>query len=152
MFLPVTHSLVVQADEELRLLRFQWAAPSTDPIRPALVWGRDLVVRHQPTRALVDFTGLPPIEFLDEIWMARHWVPIIAAQSLHQAALVFRNRHHRHNQLVIETLLWVARRQVRFQFQLFDDVPSALHWLTESAEAVRRLQAEWATGAPVARR
>ena len=151
MLLPVINSLVVQAEEDLRLLRFQWAVPSMQPIRPAFEWGRDLLVARQPTRTLVDFTGLPPIGLADELWLVSSWLPVIAAQSLEQAALVFPRRYQLHNQLALEPWIWVARRLISFPFQLFDEAPMALHWLTGSAETVQRLQTEWLAARPLAR-
>jgi hypothetical protein len=151
MLLPITDSLVVQTDDALRLLRFQWAASSRQAVRPAFARGRDLVIEYQPTRTLVDFSGLPPIGMADEIWLARNWLPIILKQSLQHVALVFRAHHHLHNQLVFEALFWAGRRHIGFEFQLFDDSTAALHWLTGSDCAVQSLQAEWLAAAPVAR-
>ena len=154
MLLPITDSLVVQSDEALRLLRFQWVTLSRQPIRPAFARGRDLVVQFQPTRVLVDFTGLPSIGIADEIWLARHWLPVLLRQSLQQAALVFKSQlhlHNLHNQIALEALLWAGRRHMNLQFQVFDDAESALDWLTDSQEAARELQAEWLNSAPVVR-
>lgn len=151
MLLPISDSLLVQADADLRLLRFQWAATSSQPVRPALVRFLELVVAHQPRHLVVDFTGLPPIGFADEIWLARRLMPVIVAQSLELVALVFPARIRLHNQLAIEALLWASRRTVRFQFQIFDDTSAAIDWLTSSPAAVQQLQAEWAQAAPAGR-
>lgn len=61
MLLPLFHDLQVQSDADYRPLRFQWLNPANSVLRPALALGRDLVVEHQPTHVLVDFTGLPPL-------------------------------------------------------------------------------------------
>ncbi len=124
-------------------MRFQWLRPANRVIRPALMHGRDLVVTHQPTHVLVDFTDLPPISMSDELWMSVHWFPPIARQSLRCVALVYRSGHL-HNQMATEAMFWVSKHLMRFQLQLFDSVPAALDWLVAgNAGAAQRLQAEW---------
>ncbi len=144
MVLPRQHNLQVQHDPQLRLMRFQWVGgPDSQAVRADLVYGRNLVVAQQPTHVLVDLAGLPPIEMQDELWMTVHWFPKIAASRLQYVALVLRPGQL-HNQMAIEAMLWLGRRLMRFQMQVFEGVPSALDWLTQGdAEAMHRLQAEW---------
>ncbi|AMJ67379.1 hypothetical protein [Hymenobacter sp. PAMC 26628] len=146
MLFPVIDSLVAQADAELRLLRFQWALLSEDHTRPAFMRGLALLAEHQATRVLVDFTGMPPTSVTEEIWLAQHWVPGILRQAcLLQAAMVFDNEYDLHNWAKMKNLLGPSHLR-SFQFQFFDDVVAALHWLTDSDAAVQRLQAEWKSG------
>ncbi|MFD1467452.1 STAS/SEC14 domain-containing protein [Hymenobacter caeli] len=148
MLFPLFDALQVQHDAGLRLLRFQWLDLANHRLRPALERGLELVVAHQPTHVLVDFEGLPPIGIKDELWMSTYWFPRIAGQSLRCVALVLRPEHL-HNQMTTEAMFWVARHLMRFQVQVFDEVPAALDWLTGRA-AAQRLQAEWAAGPPPA--
>jgi len=148
MLLPLFDALQVQHDVPRRLMRFQWLDRANPVVRPALVHGRELVVVHQPTHALVDFTGMPPLSTQDELWMSVHWLPRVARQSLQQVALVLRSGHL-HNQMAIEALFWFGRHLTRFQFQVFDDVPPALDWLVAGDRAAaQRLQAEWDAARP----
>lgn len=149
MVLPLRHSLQVQHDPLLHLMRFQWVGNSnSQSVRAGLVYGRDLVVAHQPTHALVDLFGLPPLEMQDELWMSVNWFPKIAASRLRYAALVLRPGQL-HNQMAIEAMLWLGRHLMRFQMQIFEAVPEALDWLTGGdASARQRLLAEWDAALP----
>ena len=74
--------------------------------------------------------------------MPGHWFPKITRPLWRCVALVFRPGHP-HNQMATGTMFWVSKYLMRFQLQLFDAVPAALHWLVASdAGAVQRLQAE----------
>ena len=149
MVFPLRHNLQVQHDPGLRLMRFQWVGSSiSTAMRPGLVYGRDLIVAHQPTHALVDLTGLPLIEMQDELWMSIHWFPKIAGTELRCAALIMRPGQL-HNQMAIEAMLWLGRHLTRFQIQVFEAVPAALDWLTSGdAAAGRYLQADWDAALP----
>lgn len=153
MLLPLFDALQVQLDADARFMRAQWREPAGHylraaqglerSLRPALLHGRDLLVAHQPAHVLVDFEGLPPISLPDELWMTTNWLPQVLTQPMRCVALVLR-REHLHNQMVVESLLWTSRPLLRFQLQVFDDVPTALDWLLEGdAAAISRLQAEW---------
>ena len=148
MLLPRFDDLQVQHDPDLRLMRFQWLNPGNAVLRPALAHGRDLVVAHQPTQVLVDFTGLPPLSIQDEMWMSVHWFPRIAAQPLRSVALVFRPEHL-HNQMAIEAMFWMGRHLLGFNIQLFPEPEMGLQWLVDGeAAAFERLQAEWGAAVP----
>lgn len=142
-------------------MRLQWREPaghylravqaSGRKLRPALAYGRDLIVARQPAYLLIDFEGLPPISLADELWMTVNWLPQVAAQALQQVALVLRHEHL-HNQMVVESLLWAGRQLLHFPIQVFEDVPVALDWLTQGdAAAARRLQQEWDSLPPLSR-
>ena len=148
MLLPLFHDLQVQSDADHQLLRFQWLNPANSVLRPALAHGRDLVVQHQPTHVLVDFTGLPPLSIQDEMWMPVHWFPRIAAQPLRNVALVFRPEHL-HNQMATEAMFWVGRHLLGFSIQIFPEPEMGLHWLVGGdGPALERLQAEWNAALP----
>lgn len=143
MLLPNVDALQIQHDPERNLMRFQWLDVMNLRLRPALVYGRDVVVHHKPAYILVDFRGLPQLSVPDELWMSVHWLPAIASQPIRQVALVYGAVGRLHNEMATEALLWIGRHLIGFQIQVFDDVPAALHWLTGSDAAVEQLQAEW---------
>lgn len=150
MLLPPVDALHVQHDQARRLLRFQWLDSMNLRLRAGLVYGRDLVVAHKPAHILVDFNGLPQLTVQEELWMSVNWLPAIAAQPIRMVALVYSDVGHLHNQMAAETLLWLGRHLIGFQYQVFHDVPAALFWLTNSDEAVEQLQAEWLVAVPKA--
>ena len=141
MILPQVDQLVVQHDPDLRFMRFQWLDATRKRVRPALRHGRNLVRDYQPIHALVDLRGLPDLSIDDQLWMTGHWFPVVAAQALRQAALVLPTATH--NQMAVESLLWVSRHLLRFEVQFFTDEVSALDWLLDSAEVAVALQQEW---------
>ena len=150
MLLPPVDALQTQYDSGRSLMRFQWLDMADLRLRPALVYGRDVVVQYKPTHILVDFNGLPYLSIQDELWMSVHWLPAIAAQPIQQVALVYGLMGRLHNSMAAEALMWAGRHLIGFQIQTFDDVPAALHWLTGSDEAVEQLQAEWQASMVVA--
>ncbi|MBO2008477.1 hypothetical protein [Hymenobacter negativus] len=147
MVFPLAHNLQVQHDLDLRLMRFQWVGgPANHALRAGLAYGRDMVVANKPTHTLIDFHGMPLIDIQDELWLSVHWFPKVARRPLRCVAVIF-TPEQLHNQMAIEAMLWVGRHLMRFEMQVFADVPAALDWLTEGdAAAVQRLQAEWDEG------
>ncbi|MBC8083557.1 MAG: hypothetical protein H7Z21_10130 [Hymenobacter sp.] len=143
MLLPPVDALQIQYDPARNLMRFQWLDPVNLQLRSALVYGRDVVVQYKPTHVLVDLHDLPHLSMQDELWMSVHWLPIIAAQSIQQVALVHGAVGYLHNQMAVEALIWLGRHLIGFQIQFFDDASAALHWLMGSDESVEQLQAEW---------
>lgn len=141
MMLPQVDQLLVQYDVIFRFMRFQWLDATQKQVRPALRHGRNLVREYQPTKALVDLRGLPDLSIEDQLWMTVRWIPIIAAQKLREAALVLPNTLH--NQMAVESILWVSRHLLRFDVQFFSDDASALDWLLDDPEAAAALQQEW---------
>jgi hypothetical protein len=144
MILPLNHNLQVQHNVALKLMRFQWAgSPANYALRAALAYGRDLVVANKPTHTLIDFHGMPLIDIQDELWMSVHWFPQVAQRPLRCVAVIF-TPEQLHNQMAIEAMLWVGRHLMRFQMQVFENVPSALDWLVEGDTAtVQCLMDEW---------
>lgn len=150
MVFPLAHHLQVQHDSSLRLMRFQWVGgPSNHALRAGLAYGRDVVVANKPVHTLIDFHGMPLIDIQDELWMSVHWFPQVARRPLRRVAVIF-TPEQLHNQMAIEAMLWVGRKLMRFQMQVFEEVLPALDWLVEGdTAAVRRLQAEWAEARPL---
>lgn len=149
MLLPCFEALKVQHDAEQRFMRFQWLDPHRRVLRPALEYGREVVEQHQPHLSLIDFTHLPPIGLADELWLSLHWFPRIVQLPFKRVAVVSRPEHL-HNQMVMEAMFWLSRYLIRFQMQLFDDVPSAIEWLLDGdAAAAQKLQHEWDTASPL---
>ena len=147
MIIPAVDALKVQYDAAHNFARFQWLDPGNRVLRPALNYGCHVIENYRPHLALVDFTGLPPVSFTDELWLSVHWFPRIVKGSLQQVALVTRPEQL-HNQMAVEAMFWVARALMRFQVQIFDDIIPALEWLLADDAAAQALQHEWNT-APV---
>lgn len=148
MLLPLFEALKIQYDPERRFTRFQWLDPYRRVLRPALEHGRQVVEQLRPHHSLIDFTHLPPVSLSDELWLSLQWFPRIVKLPFRQVAIVSR-AEHLHNQMVVEAMFWLSRMLIRFQVQLFDDVPSALEWLLGGDQAAAlALQQEWDT-APV---
>lgn len=134
----------VQHDTECQFMRFQWAGgPDNHYLRAGMAHGRDRVVFHRPVRVLLDFTNLPPISLMDELWMSVHWFPKVAGPPLQYVAMIFA-REQVHNQMASEAILRVGRHLFNFQLQFFEEATAALDWLIEgNRTAARQLQAEW---------
>lgn len=148
MLLPAFDALKIQHDATHQFVRFQWLDPHNRVLRPALNHGRHVIEMHCPHLSLVDFTSLPPISLVDELWLSTHWFPRIVQSSLRQVAIVVRPEHL-HNQMAMEAMFWVARALMRFQVQIFDEIPPALEWLlADNTAAALALQNEW-NAAPV---
>jgi len=141
MLLPKVDHLLVQYDQPLQLMRFQWLDNTYTHLRPALKYGRDLVAHYQPVLALLDLNGLPDLSIEDQLWMTVNWLPTIARQKLQRVALVLPATVH--NQMAVEALLWASRHLVSFEVQFFTDTSAALDWTTESAPQIPTLEAEW---------
>jgi len=145
MLLPLFQALKIQVDPAHSFARYQWLDPRNRQLRPALEHGHEVSSQYRPHLALVDFTYLPPVSLADELWLSVSWFPKVVQLPYKQVAIVLQTEHL-HNQMVLEAMLWVARPLVRFQLQLFDDVPSALGWLlADDLATALVLQAEWET-------
>ena len=144
MVLPLQHNFRVQHDAALRLMRFQWVGgPDGRLLRAGMRYCRDLVALHKPFFVLIDFQGMPPVEMRDELWMSVNWFPQVSRRPLRAVAVIY-PPGQLHNQMAMESLLWVGRQRMRYQLQVFEDALSALDWFTNADTATgQRLAAEW---------
>ncbi|MDO7850914.1 hypothetical protein [Hymenobacter convexus] len=144
MILPLSHNFQVQHDPELRLMRFQWVGgPNSRGLRAGMRYSRDLVEKLHPHFVLVDFAGMPPVEMRDELWMSLHWFPRVSRRPLRGVAVMYPPTQL-HNQMAVEAMLWVGRRFMQYQLQVFKSVPAAYDWFTGGDTAAGlRLEAEW---------
>jgi len=128
MLLPSLQALKIQLDASLYFARHQWLGPYNRQVRAGLEHGYHVSAQYRPHLVLVDFTNLPPLGTADELWLSVSWFPRVVKLPFRQVAIMSRTEHL-HNQMVMEAMFWVARHLIRFQIQLFDDIPSALEWL-----------------------
>lgn len=149
MIFPLQHNFQVQHDAALRLMRFQWVgAPTAHLLRAGLRYCRDLVEELHPYHVLVDFHGMPPVEMRDELWMSIHWFPRVSRRPLRGVAVIY-SSGQLHNQMAIEAMLWVGRRLMHYQLQVFEDALAAYDWFTGGDTAAgQRLVAEWDDARP----
>ena len=144
MILPLQQNFQVQHDPELRIMRFQWVGlPNPRALRNGMRYCRDLVAALRPYYVLVDFQGMPPVEMRDELWMSVHWFPRVSRRPLRAVAVIY-TRDQLHNQMAVEAMLWVGRKLMHYQLQVFEDALAAYDWFTNGdTTAGPRLAAEW---------
>jgi len=133
----------IQYDEQLRLLRVEWAAGhDMRRLRPALEQLQQLAQHLQATHGLLSLSDLPDISAYDQIWLGSQWLPKTERLALKQAVVVLDSKQI-YNQQAIETLLTLNRNHVKFDFQFFSQSVAAMHWLTNESRRLPTLLAEW---------
>ncbi|MDQ2769994.1 MAG: hypothetical protein M3Y54_05780 [Bacteroidota bacterium] len=149
MILPLQYNFQVQLDPELRIMCFQWVGPvNRQLLRNGMRYCRDLVAEHKPFYVLVDFHGMPLIDIRDELWMSVHWFPWVSRRPLRAVAVIY-SPEQLHNQMAVEAMLWVGRKLMHYQLQVFETAISAYDWFTEGDTAAgQRLVAEWNAARP----
>lgn len=149
MILPLQYNFQVQLDPELRIMRFQWVGPvNRQLLRNGMRHCRDLVAVHKPYYVLVDFHGMPLIDIRDELWMSLHWFPWVSRRPLRAVAVIY-SPEQLHNQMAVEAMLWVGRKLMHYQLQVFETALSAYDWFTGANTAAgQRLVAEWNAARP----
>ena len=143
MILSRYDNLVIQYDEALALLRFQWRNPySLEHYRDAIGYTDTLMRDCRIKRVITDMRGLPTLTMADQMWLATSWFPRVVRRELEFGALIVLD-NHLYNQMVAESVIFVSKAFIKFDLQYFSDVPSALDWVTQSAATVPALQQEW---------
>jgi hypothetical protein len=133
----------IQYDEQLRLLRVEWAAGhDMRRLRPALEQLQQLAQHLQATHGLLSLSDLPDISAYDQIWLGSQWLPKTERLALKQAVVVLDSKQI-YNQQAIETLL-VFGRQSRVDFQFFRQAVTGMQWLANDSLRLPALFAEWA--------
>jgi hypothetical protein len=133
----------LQFDEELSLLRIEWA--SGNDMRTFRASAEQLLVlsqRLQVRRLLLNMNTLPDISVYDQVWLGAHWIPTLAKSTLERVVLV-NHRRRVHNQLAIESLLAQMLPIIRFDIQYFPQSGPGLHWLSDYSDRLPALLAEW---------
>ena len=133
----------LQFDEELSLLRIEWASGNDMRTFRASV-GQLLVLSQQlqVRRLLLNMNTLPDISVYDQVWLGAHWIPTLVKSVLERVVLV-NHRRRVHNQLAIESLLAQMLPSIRFDIQYFPQSGPGLHWLSDYSDRLPALLAEW---------
>ena len=133
----------LQYDEQLSLLRIEWASGAdTRTLRQSaeqlLALDRELGVRN----LLLNMNTFPDISVYDQVWLGVSWMPGTMKLPLERVVLV-NHRHRVHNQLAIDSLLAMFRSIIKFDIQYFPQPEPGLQWLTDYSARLPALQAEW---------
>ncbi|MGY3088438.1 hypothetical protein ACVWYF_001471 [Hymenobacter sp. UYAg731] len=133
----------MQFDEQLSLLRIEWASGAdTRTLRQSagqlLALDRELGVRN----FLLNMNTFPDISVYDQVWLGVSWMPGIMKLPLERVVLV-NHRHRVHNQLAIDSLLGMFRSIIKFDIQYFPHPEAGLEWMTDHSARLPEIQAEW---------
>lgn len=133
----------LQYDEQLSLLRIEWAAGvDTRTLRQSaeqlLTLDRELGVRN----FLLNMNTFPDISVYDQVWLGVNWMPGLVKLPMERVVLV-NHRRRVHNQLAIDSLLAMFRSIIKFDIQYFPQPEPGLEWLTDHSVRLPEIQAEW---------
>ena len=133
----------LQFDEELSLLRIDWASGNDMRTFRASV-GQLLVLSQQlqVCRMLLNMNTLPDISVYDQVWLGAHWMPGVVKLPLERVVLI-NHRRRVHNQLAIDSLISMVRPLIRFDIQFFSEADSGLQWLSDRSPRLLGILAEW---------
>lgn len=143
MIIHADSALRIQFDAELSLLRSAWV-PGAPVSRYRLACDDLLRVceAYSVQHYLVDMSEVPDISIYDQLWLSRYWVP--TALKLPTERVVYCNQAARvHNQLAIESLLYLARPLITCDVQFFSEADAAMAWLSDYSPRLPALLAEW---------
>ena len=133
----------LQYDEELSLLRVEWAAgDDTRNLRASALALLRLDQELNMQNLLLNVNTFPDISVYDQVWLGTHWMPGIVKLPLQRVVLI-NNRHRVHNQLAIESMLALGRPFIRFDIQFFPNAASGMDWLSDFSPRLPGLMAEW---------
>lgn len=146
--------LSLQYDEQLGLLRVEWASGDDSRTLRAsasklLELDELMTVRHM----LLNMNTFPDISVYDQVWLGTSWMPAITRLPLERVVLV-NHRRRVHNQLAIDSLIALSRPFIKFDIQFFPQPGPGLQWLSDYSPRLPALLAEWdalhgpATGLP----
>lgn len=141
----------LQYDEELSLLRVEWA--TGNDMRNIRASALQLLRLNQELgmrNLLLNMNTFPDISVYDQMWLGTHWMPGVVKLPLERVVII-NNRHRIHNQLAIESMLALVRPFIRFDIQFFPNASSGMRWLSDFSPRLPEVIAEWdAVHAPVA--
>lgn len=133
----------LQYDEELSLLRVEWAAGAdTRNLRASAMHLLRLDQRLGMHNLLLNMNTFPDISVYDQVWLGANWMPGIVRLPLERVVLI-NSRHRVHNQLAIESLLALVRPFIKFDIQFFLDTSSGMRWLSNFSPRLPGVMAEW---------
>jgi hypothetical protein len=133
----------LQYDEELSLLRVEWAAgDDTRNLRASALELLRLDQKLGMHNLLLNMSTFPDISVYDQVWLGSHWMPGIVKLPLTRVVLV-NNRHRVHNQLAIESMLALVRPFIKFDIQFFSNPASGMSWLSDFSPRLSDVMAEW---------
>lgn len=133
----------LQYDEELSLLRVEWAAGNDS--RNLRASALELLRLDQELgmhNLLLNMNTFPDISVYDQVWLGANWMPGILKLPLQRVVLV-NHRHRVHNQLAIESMLALVRPFIKFDVQFFSNAASGMGWLSDFSSRLPQLMAEW---------
>ena len=133
----------LQYDEELSLLRVEWAAG--DDTRNLRASASQLLRLDQElgmSKLLLNMNTFPDISVYDQVWLEAHWMPGIVRLPLERVVFI-NNRHRVHNQLAIESMLALVRPFIKFDIQFFPNAVSGMRWLGDFSPRLPEVMAEW---------
>lgn len=141
----------LQYDEELSLLRVEWAAgDDTRNLRASALQLLRLDEELGMHNLLLNMNTFPDISVYDQVWLGGHWMPGIVKLPLQRVVLI-NNRHRVHNQLAIDSILALMRPFIKFDIQFFPTAASGMRWLSDFSPRFPEVMAEWnAVHAPAA--
>ena len=144
MILHYIANVCVQHAPDLHVLRIEWRAGSDQrQLRASAMQLLELLHEQQVRHVLLDMNTVPDLSLADQLWLATHLVPRLAALPLERLVLAI-DTSQVHNQLAVDILLDLALAVIRFEPHYFPDADSAFDWLAEGAPAQPALVAEWA--------
>lgn len=133
----------LQYDEELSLLRVEWASGDDtrnlrDSATKLLRLDEELGMRN----LLLNMNTFPDISVYDQLWLGANWMPGIVKLPLERVVLI-NNRHRIHNQLAIDSMLALVRPFIKFDIQFFPNPSSGMRWLSDFSPRLPEVMAEW---------
>lgn len=133
----------LQYDEELSLLRVEWAAgDDTRNLRASATQLLRLDEELGMHNLLLNMNTFPDISVYDQVWLGVHWMPGIVKLPLQRVVLI-NNRHRVHNQLAIDSILALMRPFIKFDIQFFPNAASGMRWLSDFSPRLPEVMAEW---------
>ena len=133
----------LQFDEELSLLRIEWASgDDTRTLRGSATQLLELALELGTRHWLMNMNTFPDISVYDQVWLGAHWMPGVVKLPLERVVLV-NHRRRVQNQLAIDSLISTVRPFIRFDIQFFPQAESGLQWLSDRSPRLPGMLAEW---------
>ena len=143
MIITTIPDLSLQYDQDLSLLRVEWAAgEDMRSFRASAEQLLGLVNQGMIKNMLLEMNTFPDISVYDQVWLGVNWMPVLVKLPLERVVLAI-NRRRVHNQLAIDSLIALFRPFIKFDIQFFSTATPGLHWLSDYSERIPGLLAEW---------
>lgn len=143
MIITTISDLSIQYDEQMGLLRVEWASGQDmrtfrTSAEQLLQVAHQLGVRHM----LLEMNTFPDISVYDQVWLGINWMPVLVKLPLERMVLAI-GRRRVHNQLAIDSLIALSRPFIKFDIQFFSTAIPGLHWISDYSNRIPALLAEW---------